>query len=90
MMPLDEQFELQQVTGVSWVIVDHRYRVSGARHVVAHIWRVSDEVYEVTWLTDVALPSRYVSPSSVVDDLRRENSRRTRPIPIPHFAPPAH
>lgn len=82
-----EQFELQQITGAVWIVRDHRYSDHDARGVIARIWRVDDEC-QVDWLVDYALPTRYVCPANVIDELRRSVSRRTKPTPIPHFPPP--
>jgi len=82
-----EQLELHQITGTEWVILDRRYPAHDPRATVASILRAADGECEVTWLVDVALPTRYVCPANVVEDLRRSVTRRTKPIPIPHFAP---
>ncbi len=83
----DAQFELRQISGNEWIIRDHRYDAHDERSAVARIWWVGDDVCEVDWLADFALPTRYVSPANAIEHLRRAVSRSTKPIPIPHFAP---
>ncbi|OZB83154.1 MAG: hypothetical protein B7X41_11215 [Microbacterium sp. 14-71-5] len=88
MMTPDSRFELRQVAGDEWIISDHQYDAHDERSAVACIFR-TEEGCEVTWLVDFGLPTRFVCPANVVEDLRRALARRRKPIPIPHFAPPA-
>ena len=83
----DIRFELRQVTGIEWIIRDQRYASHDARGTVARIWRVDEDHCEVDWLVDTCLPTRYVCPANVIEDLHRTVSRSTKPVPIPHFAP---
>lgn len=83
-----ERFELRQVAVNEWSISDHRYDAHDERCVVACIWWVAVDECEVSWMIDLGLPTRYRSPAEVIEDLRLRMPRRTKPIPIAHFAPP--
>jgi len=87
-----EPFALWQLLPTEWVVCDLRVPSDDARCVIAHIrLDAEDDLVDVRWHEECSRPTRYLSVDAVLDDLREEAFRqrgRTRPIEIPHFAPP--
>lgn len=86
--PPDERYVATQLGAIEWALHDNRHPVDDPRHVLAHIWQVGQDECEVSWMRDLALPTRYESVSDVLADVRQLTSRRTKPVPISHRPPP--
>ncbi|MDL9978102.1 hypothetical protein [Microbacterium candidum] len=80
------RFELISVTPSEWVIVDSHDGPQDAYGTVARIWEVDTNECEVTWMRDLARPTWYATAEDVLADLNT-TPHRTKPVPIPHFAP---
>jgi len=87
--PADARFELRRVAEREWLILDHKYATDDPRRTVGCVYEVEEYEVEVMWMRSIPAATRYMSPIEVLDDVRRlhENSRSTRPIPIPHRPP---
>ncbi len=88
------RFALQRMTSIEWIVVDTSQSPDSGHRTVACIYEVDELEYDVTWLRDLGLPTKYMSPADVPDDIRKATDRWTRipsrkPIPIPHRAPTA-
>lgn len=82
------RFELKRMTTNEWVIRDHRYEATDARHAVAYVWEIDPGECELVWLRDMGLPRWYESPIAALEDVQATSSRATAPIPIAHRPPP--
>ena len=86
------RFGLQRVDATSWVIRDAHQPEYAAR-AVAHITVTEDDQVEVIWAAPLPLPVTFATIEDAVDSLEDWTHRQrgaTKPIPIPHFPPPAH
>ncbi|PVE95601.1 hypothetical protein [Microbacterium sp. TPD7012] len=85
----DARFELRKVVGYEWLILDHRYEVNDPRRTVGCVYQVDEYEVEVSWMREIPLARRYMTPLDALQELLRfENrSRSTRPIEIPHQPP---
>ncbi|MFE5409510.1 hypothetical protein [Microbacterium sp. NPDC056569] len=88
--PSTSELELHKVDAATWIIRNHGIPATDPAHVVACVTdRVASGV-DVLWLVPTGLPTYFASASAVIDALRQRrssNSRRTRPVPIPHLPP---
>jgi hypothetical protein len=86
------RFALQWVDQRTWLITDIHNPGYGA-HPLGRIIVTDDDQVEVTWDAPVPLPVLYSSLEDVIESLEEWAHRprgATKPIPIPHFPPPAH
>jgi len=86
------RFALQRMSSIEWIVVDGSHGPRSPRRTVACIYEVDEFEYDVTWLRDLGLPTKYMSPADVLEDIRKAADRSTRipsqkPIPIPHRPP---
>jgi len=86
------RFALHRMSSIEWIIVDTSQDRNSPHRTVACIYEVDELEYDVTWLRDLGLPTTYMSPADVLDDIRKATDRSTRipsrkPIPIPHRPP---
>jgi hypothetical protein len=82
--------ELTRLGPCEWEIVDLRHPADDAWRSFGLV-RDDEETVVVTWRPGVPLPTRYATAESALDDAMRwaeHHTGGTRPIPIPHFAPP--
>lgn len=80
------RFELVRVAPSEWVILDNGYQPQDTHSTVARIWEVDTNECQVAWVRDLARPTRYATADDVLADLNTI-PHRTKPVPIPHFAP---
>lgn len=81
---------LTRVDADHWVIQDHSFPPTDARHVVACVREDDGVCVEVGWVQPIPLPLRYLTPADAVDDLirwRAASEPGTKPVPIPHYPP---
>lgn len=71
-------FELRKLTESEWLILDLGLQENDPERTVACVYRLADVEYEVVWLRDLALPSAYMSPMDVLDDVIRQHQRVPR------------
>jgi hypothetical protein len=87
----DGRFVLQQLTTIEWIVVDASLAPNDPHRTLACVYEVDENEYDVLWLRDLALPTTYMRPTDVLDDIYRATHRRhapaRKPIPIPHRAP---
>ena len=85
--------ELHRVTSDHWLIQDHAYPPSDARHVVASLHETDEGHIEVIWLqTAFAMRTRYHHAADVLEEIaswRRDTPRGRKPVHIPHLPPAA-
>ena len=85
--------ELHRVGLDHWILRDHAFPPSDARHVLASLHETDDRDVEVVWLrTDISLRSRYPDAVAVLQDVaswRRQRRSRRKPVEIPSFPPGA-
>ncbi|KHK97859.1 hypothetical protein LK09_09685 [Microbacterium mangrovi] len=90
----DGRFALQQLTSIEWIVVDTALDANDPHRTLACVYEADQFEYDVLWLRDLALPTKYMCPTDVLDDISRAMRRGSRvpsrkPIPIPHRAPAA-
>ncbi|WP_374976454.1 hypothetical protein ACEYYH_01040 [Microbacterium trichothecenolyticum] len=83
----NSRFELSTIAPGEWVIIDTRYPPRHTHRTVARIWEADANQCEVAWMRDLARPTRYATAHDVLADLGT-TPQRTKPVPIPHLAPP--
>ena len=89
---ITHRFALHRIDEVTWEIRDSRLPVYAARP-VAHITISDDDQVEVIWAAPLPLPVTYATLEDALGSLEDWAHRQpgvTKPIPIPHFPPPAH
>lgn len=82
--------ELRRVSPREWIVQDLDYPIDDSRSVVACITETDDDLVDVVWLTQTALPTLYLCAADVLEDLVRHRSagtRSRRPAEIPHLPP---
>lgn len=90
MEPAD-MLELRKVGEREWVIYDRAFPLDDSRSVIACVTETTEDLAEVVWLQPSALPTLYLSPAEVLEDLMRSrsaHSRRAAPHTIPALPPP--
>lgn len=86
-----ETFTMERIGRAEWVIRDGRVSSDDPQGLVARILETDDDLVQVIWFDGSARPALYLSASAVLEDVRVTATRcapGTRPIEIPHFAPP--
>lgn len=88
------RLELIPIDEGRWRLCDGRAQRSDASYVVAYIEEVDDGL-DVVWLRGGRLPARFAhidEVTAVATRIVAEGDSRgsTRPVPIPHHAPPRH
>ena len=87
------RFAVHRIDHRTWVIRDSQLPGSAARP-VAHMTLTDDDQVEVSWGAPLPLPVSYATVQDAVDSLEDwvhgQQQGSTKPIPIPHFPPPAH
>lgn len=86
------RFAVQRIDHRTWLIKDIHDPVYAA-HPLGRITMTEDDQIEVTWDAPVPLPVLYATLEDVLEDLEawaRRPRGATKPIPIPHYPPPAH
>jgi hypothetical protein len=89
---ITHRFALHRIDQVTWEIRDSRLPAYASLP-VAHISVGDDDQVEVFWSAPLPLPVAYATLQDALDSLEDwAHSQRgaTKPIPIPHFPPPAH
>ena len=84
------ELELRRISPRELVVHDLSFPLDDSRSVVARIRATDDDVVEVEWQRGTSLPSVYLSPEDVLDDLIRHRdagARSRRPEEIPHLPP---
>ncbi|MFE7846577.1 hypothetical protein ACFUTX_15435 [Microbacterium sp. NPDC057407] len=82
--------ELRKIAPLEWIIQDLTYPIDDSRNVVAHITETEDDLVEVVWLQNLALPTLYLFATDVLEDVVRHRTaggRSRRPSEIPHLPP---
>lgn len=82
-----ERFELSEITGVEWVILDTAFEANDARRTVAYVWKVDEGEFEVVWLQERSLPRWYGSAEEALADVMTTAPRSRRPTAIPSRPP---
>ncbi|SFR92415.1 hypothetical protein SAMN04487846_0646 [Microbacterium sp. cf046] len=86
------RFAVHQIDAYRWEIRDSQ-RPAYASRTVAHLTVTDDDQVEVVWGAPLPLPVTFATVEDAVDSLEEWAHRQrgaTKPIPIPHFPPPAH
>jgi len=86
------QYALQRVGRRRWLVKDVRHPQSAAPP-LGRATLTEDDQVEVSWDASVPLPVLYATLEDVLENLEEWAHRprgATKPIPIPHFPPPAH
>ena len=89
---VNSRFALQQLTSIEWIVVDESCTPNDPQRTVACIYEVDTLEYDVIWLRDLGLATKFMSPLDVIDEIVRTTQRSTvaasrKPVPIPHHAP---
>ena len=89
--PVAQSLELFRVDADHWIVRDHAFPSSDARHVVGCVNETDEGDFDVVWLLpQISLPTRYRDVGDVLEDLARWRSpvrSGGRPVEIPHFQP---
>jgi len=69
------RFELRRLTDAEWLILDHRYEATDARHTVACVCPIAEDQVEVVWLRSVSTDSRYATAADVLEAVQRAHAQ---------------
>lgn len=81
------RFSVAPASPIERVVFDQDLPPGHPSRVLARVWQVDEDEYEVTWMRDLALRRTYGSVDEVLDDLERTASRRDKPLRIAHRPP---
>lgn len=87
-----ERYALHRTGAQTWTIEDHTQAPGRPERVLARIGASSENYVDVEWTAGIPLPTHYMTARYALEDLTRWAATPrgpTRPIPIPHFPPPA-
>lgn len=86
------QYALQRISRRGWLVKDVQHPLDEA-HPLGRVTLTEDDQIEVSWDAAVPLPVVYATLEDVLESLEEWAHRprgATKPIPIPHYPPPAH
>jgi hypothetical protein len=63
----DPRFELRKLTNEEWLILDHRFSATDARHTVACLRQQPHEGVEVVWLRALSLQRHFEDAARVLE-----------------------
>lgn len=90
----NNRFELRQLTGIEWIIIDTAMPENDPHRTVACVYEVDELEYDVVWLRDLDLRAQYASAEEVLAEVVRAHDvplrcRSVPPVPIAHRPPVA-